>query len=398
MRPVLDKLRVVEIAEAMAGPYCGMLLGDLGADVIKVERPTTGDQSRGWGPPFLQTESGYFLSANRNKRSLTLNLDHPQGLRLLRKLLAEADVFIINQPRRASLAKRGLNYETLAAAHPRLIYCSITGYGFSGPKAERPGYDIIAQGEAGVMSFTGEPGGEPLRFPIAIADVTCGIYATLGILAALLARNQSGRGQFLDMALLDCQLSWLANVGSSYLNAGEEPQRLGNAHANIVPYQLFHGRDGRFFMVAVGTEKLWSRFCHVLGVEQSLGQDQRFATNSQRIRHREELIHRLQEIFSTRPAAEWLEILQAAEIPAGPVSSVAEALADPQAQARAMVVELDHPLLNVVRSVANPIKMSATRVSYRLPPPLLGEHTDGVLREQGLTEEEIGAAHADGAV
>jgi len=398
MKPLLENIRVVELTEAMAGPYCGMLLGDFGADVIKVERPGIGDQSRGWGPPFVGTESAYFLSVNRNKRSLTLNLNHPRGLEILQTLLKAADVFIVNQPRRASLAKRGLDYDRLSAANPRLIYCSITGYGFTGPKAECPGYDILAQAEAGVMSFTGEPEGEPMRFPIAMADITCGIYATLGILAALLARQESGRGQFLDMALLDCQLTWLANAGSSYLNAGELPRRLGNAHLNIVPYQLFRGSDGRYFAVGVGTEKLWSRFCRILGLESTLGRDPRFAGNRKRIEHREELIPQLEEVFRSRPAREWLEELKAAEIPAAPVHSVSEALNQPQALARSMVVEIQHPLTGIVRSLANPVKMSATPITYRLPPPLLGQQADEVLQELGLTEEQVRAARGEGVV
>ena len=398
MKPLLENIRVVELTEAMAGPYCGMLLGDFGADVIKVERPGIGDQSRGWGPPFVGTESAYFLSVNRNKRSLTLNLNHPRGLEILQTLLKAADVFIVNQPRRASLAKRGLDYDRLSAANPRLIYCSITGYGFTGPKAECPGYDILAQAEAGVMSFTGEPEGEPMRFPIAMADITCGIYATLGILAALLARQESGRGQFLDMALLDCQLTWLANAGSSYLNAGELPRRMGNAHLNIVPYQLFRGSDGRYFAVGVGTEKLWSRFCRILGLESTLGRDPRFAGNRKRIEHREELIPQLEEVFRSRPAREWLEELKAAEIPAAPVHSVSEALNQPQALARSMVVEIQHPLTGIVRSLANPVKMSATPITYRLPPPLLGQQADEVLQELGLTEEQVRAARGEGVV
>lgn len=398
MSLLLEKVRVLEVSEAMAGPYCGMLLGDFGADVIKVERPQGGDQSRGWGPPFLGSESTYYLAVNRNKRSLTLNLKHPRGAELLRRLAARADVFIVNQPSRASLAKRGLDFESLAAENPRLIYCSITGYGFSGPKAGRPGYDIIAQGEAGVMSFTGEPEGEPMRYPIAIADITCGIYATLGILAALLARETTGRGQFLDMALLDSQLTWLANAGSGYLNTGESPRRLGNAHASIVPYQLFRGRDGRHFLVGVGTEALWKQFCRLLGVEETLGGDPRFANNRLRIEHREELIPRLQEIFSARPAQEWLDRLAEAGIPAGPIHSVSEALNDPQAQARGMIVELRHPRLGGVKSLANPIRMSDTPPAYRLPPPLLGEHTDAVLRELGLPEGEVGTLRAEAVV
>ncbi len=395
---VLDSVRVIDWTEAMAGPYCAMLLGDLGASVIKIERPQVGDQSRGWGPPFVGSESAYFLSANRNKRSLTLNLNHPRGLEIMRKLVAPADVFIANQPVRDSLVKRGLDYESVAAFNPRLIYCSITGYGWCGPKTGLPGYDIIAQGEAGVMSVTGEPGGEPMRYPIAIADVTCGIFSALGILAALLARQRSGKGQFLDMSLFDSQLNWLANIGSSYLNAGELPKRYGNAHPSIVPYEVFHGSDNRHFIVAVGTEALWERFCRVLGMEETFGRDSRFSNNRLRTANRAKLVPALQEILRTRPSQEWLEKFRGAEIPAGRINTVDEALNDPQTIARRMVVEIEHPLLGVARSIANPMKMSATPPSYRLPPPVLGEHTAAILKDLGLTAEEISTAQAEGVV
>ncbi|HET6931024.1 MAG TPA: CoA transferase, partial [Candidatus Acidoferrum sp.] len=293
MSMVLEGIRVVELAEALAGPYCAMLLGDLGADVIKVERNAGGDQSRGWGPPFVGTESAYFLATNRNKRSITVNYDHPLGGEILQRLLCSADVFICNQPSMKSLQRRGIDPQSLRTKHPRLIYCSISGYGFSGPRAEQPGYDILAQAEAGVMSFTGESGGGPLRFPIAIADMTTGMYAAMGILGALFARERTGKGDYLDMALFDSQLTWLANVGSSYLNAGVSPQRLGNAHPNIVPYQLFRGSDGRYFVVGVGTQEQWCRLVKILGAEE-LGSDARFSINAARIGNREQLIPILQ--------------------------------------------------------------------------------------------------------
>jgi glutaryl-CoA transferase len=395
---VLDGIRVIEWTEAMAGPYCAMLLGDFGADVIKVERPQVGDQSRGWGPPFIATESAYFLSANRNKRSLTLNLDSPRGLELMRQLLAQADVFIHNQPRPDSLLKRGLDYESLSARNPRLVYCAISGYGSTGPKAGLPGYDILAQGEAGVMSFTGEANGEPMRYPIAIADVTCGIYSAMGILAALLARERSGKGQSLDMALLDSQLTWLANIGSSYLNAGRLPARHGNAHPNIVPYQLFRARDGRHIMVAVGTESIWKRFCQVLGMEATLARDPRFADNRGRIAHRETLIPALQEVLLQAPAEEWLTKFRHTNVPAGPIYAVDEAVSSPQALARRLIVELEHPSIGMVRSIANPIHFSATPVRYRHAPPLLGEHTDALLAELGTTAEDIRTLRTEGVV
>ena len=386
---ILDDVRVVELSEALAGPYCAMLLGDFGADVIKIERPGVGDQSRGWGPPFVGSESTYFLGANRNKRSVALNYDHPQGSEALRKLIAAADIFICNQPSLVSLEKRGLDAATLCEKHSRLIYCSITGYGFTGPKAGRPGYDILAQAEAGVMSFTGEPGGGPMRYPIAIADMTCGMYSAMGILAALYAREKTGRGQFLDMALLDSQLTWLANVGSSYLNAKASPKRWGNAHPSIVPYEVFRGADRRCFVVGVGTEALWKRLLRLLGLENGVGQDERFRTNAQRTRNRAELIPLLQKTFDGQPASAWLEQLAAALIPAAPINTVEEAVTDTQILARNMIVELNHPALGKALSIGNPITFSETPVSYRLPPPLLGEHTSAILEGLGYTPDEV---------
>jgi crotonobetainyl-CoA:carnitine CoA-transferase CaiB-like acyl-CoA transferase len=397
MISVLDDIRVLDLTQAMAGPYCAMLLGDLGADVIKIEKPGSGDQARGWGPPFLQTESAYYLTANRNKRSLTLNLDHREGIRLLHALVPRADIFLINQPSRASLLKRQIDYDSLRTLNSRLIYCSITGYGFSGPKAERPGYDLIAQGEAGLMSFTGEPGGEPMRYPVPIADITTGIYAALGVLAALRARDRTGEGQFLDMALLDSQLTWLNHLGSNYLNAGEEPRRIGNAHASIVPYQVFRAQD-KYIVVGVGSEALWNKFCRVLNLEGTIGRDERFLNNRLRNQHRAELIPLLQAILQTKPAEEWLGALQAQEIPCGPINSAEEALNDPQARARGVIVEIEHPLIGVARSVGNPIHLGATGVSYRRHPPMLGEHTEEVLRELGQSEAQIAHLRAEGIV
>ena len=393
---ILDDVRVVELSEALAGPYCAMLLGDFGADVIKIERPGLGDQSRGWGPPFVGSESAYFLGTNRNKRSVALNYDHPQGLEALRKLIAAADIFICNQPSLASLQKRGLDAKTLCGHHPRLIYCSITGYGFTGPKAGRPGYDILAQAEAGVMSFTGEPDGGPMRYPIAIADMTCGMYSAMGILAALYAREKTGRGQFLDMALLDSQLTWLANVGSSYLNANASPKRWGNAHPNIVPYEVFRAADGRSFVIGVGTEALWKKFVRLMGIEDGIGQDESFRTNALRTKNRVKLIPLLQKLFDGHAASAWLEQFAAAEIPAAPINTVEEAVNDAQALARNMIVQLEHPALGVARSIGNPIKFSETPISYRLPPPLLGEHTREVLRGLGYSEEKVGAMSVGG--
>jgi len=391
VKNVLDGIRVVEMTEALAGPYCAMLLGDLGADVIKVERPGIGDQARAWGPPFVGEMSAYFLSTNRNKRSVALDYNQAKGHEALHKLIAAADIFITNQPSLESLQKRKLDAPTLRERHPRLIYCSVSGYGFSGPKAGSPGYDILAQAEAGLMSFTGDENFGPMRYPIAIADMTCGIYAAMGILAALFAREKTGQGQFLDMALFDSQLTWLANAGSSFLNAGVAPQRWGNAHPNIVPYEMFSGSDGVYFVIGVGTEALWQKFTRLIDASIELNSDSRFHDNAERIKHRSELIPILQKAFNQKSASEWLECFTTAGIPAAKINGVSEALNDIQAQARGLIVQLDHPILGIVKNIANPIRLSDTPVTYRLAPPFLGEHTNQILQNLGYTTEETAA-------
>jgi crotonobetainyl-CoA:carnitine CoA-transferase CaiB-like acyl-CoA transferase len=382
MSAILEGVRVVELTEALAGPYCGMLLGDLGADVVKVERPGIGDQSRTWGPPFVGVESAYFLGANRNKRSIVLNYDNAEDLLTLHRLIASADVLLGNQPSLDSLRRRGLYPATLRSNFPRLIYCSITGYGFTGPKSGRRGYDILAQAEAGVMSFSGEPDGHPMRFPIAIADMTTGIYAFAGILGALYARERSGGlGDFLDMSLFDSQLTWLANVGSNYLNAGSEPVRWGNAHPSIVPYQPFQGSDNRLFVIGIGTQPLWLKLLDLLNLHMTLGNDPRFFDNSARVQNRIQLIPHLQKEFAKLPSATWLVKLAAAEIPSAAIQTVDEALSDPQTIARDLIVEIEHPILRTARSIANPIRYERQTIQYRLPPPQLGEHSHTILRE-----------------
>src|ERR1700722_16936550 len=391
VKNVLDGIRVIEMTEALAGPYCAMLLGDLGADVIKVERPGIGDQARGWGPPFVGEISAYFLSTNRNKRSIALDYNQPNGLEALLKLIATADIFITNQPSLDSLQKRKLDAAYLRERHSRLIYCSISGYGFSGPKAGCPGYDILAQAEAGLMRFTGEENSGPMRYPIAIADMTCGIYAAMGILAALFARETTGQGQFLDMALFDSQLTWLANTGSSFLNAGVTPQRWGNAHPNIVPYEMFGGSDGVYFVVGVGTELLWQKFTGLIDASIDLSSDRRFRNNVERIKHRSELIPILQKAFNQKSACEWLARFATAGIPAAQINGVSEALNDIQAKARGLVVQLEHPILGIVKSIANPMRLSDNPVTFRLAPPLLGEHTNQILQDLGYTTKETAA-------
>ncbi len=375
-RAPLAGIKVLDMTEALAGPYCSMLLGDLGADVIKVERPEVGDQARGWGPPFLEGESAYYLAVNRNKRSVELDAKDATDRALLEQLLARADVFLTNIPRLDSLERLQLDPERLRARHPRLVYGAISGYGQTGPKAGRPGYDIIAQGEAGLMALTGPPDGEPSRFPSPMADVSAGLYTCLGVLAALYARDRaggSGRGELIDVALVDAQTSWLANLGASYFATGQRPARLGNAHPNVTPYQPMRARD-KTLIVAVGTERLWAKFCRVLGVEQTLHVDARFATNAARTVHRAELIPLLESILGQRDAEQWIESFVAAGIPAGPINFPDETLTDAQIIARGMIVELEHPLIGIVRSIGLPIRFAENGPTYRRYPPRLGEH------------------------
>jgi crotonobetainyl-CoA:carnitine CoA-transferase CaiB-like acyl-CoA transferase len=386
--PILDNISIIDLTQALAGPYCTMLLGDMGADVIKVEQPGSGDQSRGWGPPFVEGESTYFLAVNRNKKSLTLNLKSKAGREIMQRLVERADVFITNLPRQSSRRGTGVDSQTLLDLSPGLIYVSITGYGMTGPYAERPGYDLIAQGESGLMSITGEPEGQPVRYPIPLSDMTTGIYAAMGILGALLARQQTGRGQVLDLSLLESQSAWLGILASAYLNAGEAPRRLGNTHPNIVPYQVFQARD-KYIIVAVGTPRLWTRFCEVLGISETVMNDPRFATNSDRLAHRNELIALVQEILAEREAEYWLEALREAHIPSGPINTVPETLAHPQLIERGFIVEQEHPLAGLVKSLANPIHFSETPAAYRLPPPALGEHKAEILEGLGYTSQEI---------
>ena len=380
----LRHLRVVEMTEALAGPYCGMLLGDLGADVIKIERPGRGDQARGWGPPFVQGESAYFLSVNRNKRSVELNIKDAQSRKLLLRLLKTADVFITNVPRMSSLKRAGIDPESLRRLNPHLVYAAISGYGHTGPKAGRGGYDIIAQGEAGLMAITGDATSAPIRFPTPMADITAGIYTLIGILTALYARddrvNGTGRGQFVDVSLVDSQTTWLANLAGSYFAAGEHPRPLGNVHPTVTPYQPVRARD-KMLIVAVGTEKLWAQFCVATGLDRAITTDPRFATNADRNRNREALIPIIESRLATADAADWVERLVERGIPAGPINLPDETLNDEQVRARGMIVELEHPLLGLVKSLGNPIHMSDNGPSYRRYPPRLGEHNQEVFAE-----------------
>ena len=392
----LEGMLVLDHTSALAGPYCTQLLGDLGAEVIKIERPGEGDQARGWGPPFIGEDSAYFLGTNRNKRGLTLDLSRAEGREILEKLLRKADVLVHNVPRRSSREKLGLDTAACQALNEGLIVANISGFGNTGPYAERPGYDVIAQGMSGTMFITGEKGSEPIRFPTPIADISAGIYTALAVLAALLARERGGKGQEIDVALLDAQVSWLANLASKYLADGEPLEKLGNAHPAIVPYQTFPTATG-WIIVGVANERQWQRFIEVLEWPE-LASDPRFASNADRIINRAILVPLLADRFRRSPAGVWLEKLQEAGIPAGPINTPEQALAEAQVLARGLVVELEHPLLGTIRSLGSPMKLSGTPVSYRLPPPLLGEHTGEILQELGYDENAVAELRGRGVV
>ena len=398
----LAGVRVLDLTRVLAGPWSTQVLADLGADVIKVERPGSGDDTRGWGPPFLRdaagdetAESAYFLCANRNKRSLTVDISTDDGQAIIRRLAMQSDVLVENF-KVGDMARYGLDAATLRAANPRLVYCSITGFGQDGPYAQRAGYDFAVQGLGGLMGVTGAAEGEPQKVGVAVADLFTGLYATVAILAALRHRDATGEGQVIDMALLDAQVAMLANLGSHYLVGGEVPPRQGNAHANIVPYQVFSVADGHI-IVAVGNDRQFARLCDLLD-EPALADDARFTTNAQRVRHRHMLVPMLEACFLQRDRHAWLSLLEAAGIPCGPVNDLADVFADPQVQARGMVVEAAHPLAGAVPLVGSPIKFSETAVQPPRAPPMLGQHTDSVLREAGFSEGEIAALRSRGAV
>lgn len=410
----LDGIRILDLSRVLAGPWCTQTLADLGADVIKIERPGTGDDTRGWGPPFLPgddpaPEAAYFLSANRNKRSVTCDIAHPEGQALVRALAAHCHVFIENF-KVGDMARYGLDPDRLHAVNPRLVYCSLTGFGQTGPCAPQAGYDYAIQGMGGLMSVTGERdalGGGPQKVGVAVADLFTGMYAAVGILAALRHAERTGCGQTIDMALLDAQTAMLANLGASYLVSGQTPGRLGNAHASIVPYQVFEvapredgGKD--FLILAVGNDSQFARFCEVAGCAH-LASDARYQKNSDRVRRRDELVPQIAAVMKTRPKADWLRALQAAKVPCGPINNVAEVFADPQVAARGMVEHWHHPLQADLPLVASPLKLSQTPVrgpaNGGLPPPRLGQHTDEVLREVlGWRDERIAAARAQGVI
>lgn len=403
----LGHIRVLDLSRVLAGPWCSQNLADLGADVIKIERPGNGDDTRAWGPPYARDaegrdtgEAAYYLSANRGKRSVTVDIASSEGQALLHELVKHCDVVLENF-KVGHLKRYGLDYDTLKAIKPDLVYCSITGFGQDGPYAHRAGYDFLIQGMGGLMSVTGErddlPGGGPQKAGVALTDLMTGMYATVAVLAALTHRDRSGEGQHIDMALLDTQVAMLANMGSNYLNSGKPPKRWGNAHANIVPYQTFACADGHL-IVATGNDGQYQKFVEA-GGRPELGGDPRFATNPLRVRNRDLLVPILAEMVKEKPRDEWIALLESRGVPCGPINDIGEVFANEQVRAREVAIELPHPTAGKVKLVRNPIRMSATPATSDKAPPLLGQHTDEVLREVlGRSEEEIAALRGKGVL
>ena len=394
-RGPLSGLTVLDLTRVLSGPYCTMLLGDMGARVIKVEQPGRGDDTRRWGPPFLAGESTYFLSINRNKESVTLDFKHPEGRAALEALVARADVLVENF-RPGTLARLGLDYPTLAAAHPRLIYASISGYVQTGPRAHEPGYDAVLQGEGGLMSLTGSAEGPPYRLGVAVVDIVAGMFAAQGILLALIARGQTGRGQQVDVAMLDSVAALLTYQAGIVFATGQSPGRMGNRHPSIAPYDVFDAADGPL-VLAVGNDDQWQRFCRIAGLT-ALGGDPRFTTNASRVKHYAALEPPVAAVLRTRSRAEWTSSLVAAGVPCGPVRPVDEVLADPQLAAREMLASLPHPLAGQVGMLGLPVKLSDTPGTMRAAPPTLGQHTDAVLAEIGFDATRIAQMRRQGAV
>jgi formyl-CoA transferase len=407
LKKALGHIRILDLTRVLAGPWCAQNLADLGADVIKIERPGTGDDTRAWSPPYLKdadgratTEAAYYLAANRGKRSLTLDISSSEGQAIVRELVRQSDVVLENY-KVGQLQKYGLDYESLRREKPDLVYCSITGFGQDGPYAQRAGYDFIVQGMGGFMSITGEPdelpGGGPQKAGVAISDLMTGMYATVAVLAALTHRDRTGEGQYIDMALLDVQVAMLANMNTNYLAGGTPPKRWGNAHPNIVPYQTFATSDGHI-IVAVGNDGQYRKFTEA-GGRPDLATDERFATNPMRVRHRDILVPLLAEMIKTKTKQQWIDLLEAAGVPCGPINNLDEVFDNPQLAARGLRVDLPHPTGGVVKLVGSPMKLSATPPQYDMPPPLLGQHTDELLRELlGRSAEQIAALRAQGVL
>ena len=393
--PPLNGIRVIDQTQALAGPYATMILGDLGADVIKIEKPGIGDNSRQWAPPYIGDQSCYYLAVNRNKRGIALDIRAEQGQEFLHRLAAGADVFLTNLMTAAALQRYRIDYDSLRQLNPRLIVASISGYGRRGPRANQPGYDLVAQAESGTMALTGEVEGAPMRFPTPVADMTCGLFTVIGILAALQARGHSGRGQFIDMSLQEGQMTWLANVAAEHFALGNDPPRRGNRHPQVVPYEAVQASDGDWFILGVASDNVWRAFCRHVAREE-LAADARFATNAARIANYDALLPLLRAIIRERPCDVWLEELRAAGVPCGRINTAAEALGDPHALERGMIIELEHPALGMVKSLATPVHLADTPLVYRRHPPRLGEHSDEVALELGYSAADIASLRANG--
>jgi formyl-CoA transferase len=392
----LTGIRVLDLSRVLAGPYCTMFLGDFGAEVVKIEQPGVGDDTRGWGPPFAGAESAYFLCVNRNKKSLTVDLKRPAGKELMRRMAQTADVLIENF-RPGTMERLGLGESDLRKTNPRLIYASLSAFGADGPMSHWPGYDLIVQAWGGLMSITGAPDGEPTKVGVAIIDIVAGLMLGKAICAALYAREKSGVGQKIDTSLLEAQVACLVNAGGNYLIGGQTPRRFGNAHPSIVPYQSFKTADG-YLVVGVASETIWQRFCPAIG-RSELAADQRFAKNAQRVEHRAELVQILAEVFSQRDTRTWSKILQDAGVPSAPVQTVDQVFNDPQVLHRGMLAAMEHPTAGRVRMAGIPVKFSATPARLRLPPPRLGEHTESVLQDWlGMSPDDIALLRDEGAV
>ena len=389
----LDGIMVLDLTRVLSGPYCTMLLADMGARVVKIEQPGKGDDTRAWGPPFLEGESAYFLSINRNKESVTLDFKHPEGRSILDRLVARADVLVENF-RPGTLGKLGLDYRTLAARHPRLVYCSVSGFGQTGPRTKEPGYDAVMQGEGGLMSITGSADGPPYRLGVAIADIVSGMFAAYGVAMALLARERTGKGQEVDVAMLDAVTALLTYQAGNFFASGKVPTRLGNRHPSIVPYETFAASDGDF-VLAVGNDDQWRRFCAVA----ELPEDPRFATNRQRVTAYDELRPFVADRLRTRPRQHWIERLNTAGVPCGSVRNLQELFDDPQLEAREMIARVEHATIGQLRTLGVNVKLSDTPGAVRSAPPTLGQHTDAVLRNDlGLSAADVAALRASGVV
>jgi crotonobetainyl-CoA:carnitine CoA-transferase CaiB-like acyl-CoA transferase len=391
----LEGIRILDLTRVLAGPFCTMILGDLGADVVKVEGTTTKDDTRAWGPPYTGGESAYYLCANRNKQAISLNLKSEQGKEIFKKLISQSDVVVQNF-KTGTLDKLGIGFEEQRKINPQIILASITGFGNNGPYMGQPGYDYIIQAMGGLMSITGDQTSGPLKVGVAIADVLTGLYTVIGILAALKERDISGLGQEIDISLFDSQISSLINVASNYLVTGAIPQPLGNQHPNIAPYQIFSAQD-QDMVIAVGNDGQFRKFCEVLDIP-AAASDEKFSTNPKRVEHREELIRLISDVLVTKPASYWREKLLKAGIPHGPINNLAEVFDDPQVHARNMVVEMAHPTADKVKLVGSPLKLSRTPVEMRRHPPLYGEHTDQILASLGYTKEQIAQMRDNGDV